>query len=61
MASRGNTWRCAAVIFLHSYFLPFSRHVSFLFVDFVGDLYVPPNYFEEHLSMYLLVNWLHWP
>lgn len=37
-----------ADIFLHSSFSPFSRHVTFSSVDFVGDLYVPSNYFEEH-------------
>jgi len=47
MASRGNTWR--GVCYISSFlFSPFSRHATFLFVDFVGDLYVPPNYFEEH-------------
>ena len=36
------------IYFLHSSFSPFSRHVTFSSVDFVGDLYVPSNYFEEH-------------
>lgn len=47
LASRGNT--CQFGWYISSFFFfPFSRHATFSSVDFVGDLYVPPNYFEEH-------------